>query len=71
MHVNKEFLQIVESSNKDFVWNGKKPKIKHTTLIGDYLQGGLRLPDFTSQLKARQISMVLNWIDKSLVSHSL
>ena len=70
MYVNKEFLQIIESTMKDFIWNGKKPKIKHTTLIGDYLQGGLRLPDFTLQLKAKQIGMVLNWIEKAMVLKS-
>ncbi len=41
-----------------FIWDGKRDKIKRTTLIGDYSIGGLRAPDvqslFTS-LKARWV----------------
>ena len=40
---------------KDFIWNGRKPKIKHDTLIGDYINGGLKLPDLSIALRANEI----------------
>ena len=33
---SKQFIDQINSSKKDFVWRGKRPKIKHSTLIGDY-----------------------------------
>ena len=35
-------LMQLEKIHKDFIWSGKKSKIKHTTLINDYSEGGLR-----------------------------
>ena len=54
LHVPCDFIKIVESTIQDFIWNGKKPKIKQSTLIGNYDDGGLKLPDFQSSLKANR-----------------
>ena len=35
-------IKKIERIQKYFIWNGKKPKIKHTTLINDYDEGGLK-----------------------------
>ena len=40
---------VVDAVNKlvaEFVWNGKKPKIKRDTLIGPKEKGGLDLPEY-------------------------
>jgi hypothetical protein len=58
-YISNDYIQSVESLMKDFIWNGRRPKIKHSTLIGDYLQGGLGLPDFKSQLIARNLHLLL------------
>ena len=29
-------IKKIEQIQRDFIWNGKKAKIKHTTLINDY-----------------------------------
>jgi len=60
IHVNDEFIKLVESNIKDFIWNGKKPKIKYRTLIGEYTDGGLKLPDFCSCIKANRIKLAIN-----------
>ena len=60
--VSEEFIQLVENLTKDFVWNGKKPKIKYNTLIGDYAVGGMKAPDFRSTLKANQVKMAIRLI---------
>ena len=33
--------EILDDLHKDFIWDGKRAKIKHCTLIGDYTDGGL------------------------------
>jgi len=40
-----EFASFAKSAISEFGWN-KKPKIKHTTMIGPKIKGGLDLPDF-------------------------
>jgi len=62
IYASEDFIKIVESTIKDFIWNGKKPKIKHSTLIGDYSKGGLKLPDFRSCLKANQVKWTIRLI---------
>ena len=41
-----EVSDIVNKLVVNFIWNGKKPKIKRETLIGSKDKGGLRLPDY-------------------------
>ena len=42
-------VDSMQALHKDFIWNDKKTKIKHTTLISDYTHGGLK--DITRDLK--------------------
>ena len=39
---------------KKFIWNGKKPKIKHTTLINEYQDGGLKDADIEAKIRSLQ-----------------
>ena len=39
---SKQFIGQINSLKKDFVWRGKRPKIKHSTLIRDYKEGGYK-----------------------------
>lgn len=58
-------INNITASIKSFLWNGKKAKIKYNTVIDDYLMGGLKVPDFESQLKAFQIKQFIRWKTKS------
>jgi hypothetical protein len=40
------------------VWNNKPNKIKQDTLIADYYQGGLKMLDIPSFLKAQKVMWV-------------
>ena len=40
--VPKQFIEQLNSLQKDFIWNRRRPKIKHSTLIADYLEGGYK-----------------------------
>ena len=42
-------IKKIEQIQRDFIWNGKKAKIKHTTLINDYEEGGLKDIDIESK----------------------
>ena len=36
---SKQFIEQLNSLQKDFIWNGRRPKIKHSALIADYVEG--------------------------------
>ena len=36
----KQFIDLLSSIKQDFIWNGRRPKIKHSTLVGEYAEGG-------------------------------
>jgi hypothetical protein len=44
----------------DFLWDGKPPKIKYSTIIGDHFEGGIRMVDIECRIKALQMSWVKN-----------
>ena len=48
-HLHQESLDDLHSMHKDFFWDGKEAKIKHLTLIGDYIDGGLKDVDLISE----------------------
>ena len=54
---------IIDKMNeiqKNFIWDGKTPKIKHSTLISDYEEGGLKDID----IKAKIASFHLCWLKR-------
>ena len=38
---SKFVIDQLNTLHKNFIWNNKRPKIKHSTLIADYCDGGL------------------------------
>ena len=58
------FISKAKNVITDFIWNGKKPKIKYDTLIGSYGKGGINLPDFESSIKANRVKWALNLLDE-------
>jgi hypothetical protein len=57
----KEKLKDIQDNLYHFVWDNKPDKVKRETLIGDYADGGLRMPDLVSQntsLKAMWIKRI-------------
>ena len=51
-------VQYLKKLLSDFVWQGKKPKIKFTTLIAPNEMGGIRFPDIESRVKVQRIQWV-------------
>ena len=40
--LQQNFCDTTKSLHKEFIWSGKRPKIGHSTLLGDYREGGLK-----------------------------
>jgi hypothetical protein len=62
---NENFVKRVKDEAVNFIWNGRKPKIKYNTLIGKYNDGGLKLLDFGSMIKASMVRWVSRLADKT------
>jgi hypothetical protein len=58
-------VKKIEQIQNDFIWNGKKPKIKHTTLINDYEEGGLKDIDIESKFSSLHMSWIRGLFDKN------
>ena len=58
-------VDSIQTLHKDFIWNGKTPKIKHTTLISDYTNGGLKDIDINFKLCSLKFSWITRSLDKS------
>ena len=48
----------MQALHRDFIWSSKKPKTKHSTLIGYYSDGGLKDIDLTSRLESLKFSWI-------------
>ena len=42
LHPSKQTLDQLNLIQKNFIWTGRRPKIKHSTLTGDYINGGYK-----------------------------
>ena len=59
-HLPQEILDDLQSMHKDFIWDGKRVKIKHCILIGNYIDGKLKDVDLVSKFT----SLKFIWIRK-------
>ena len=58
--ISDSFAQEIKSSHKELIWSNKKPKIKHSALIGEYAKGDLKEIDMESKL----ISIKISWVQR-------
>ena len=58
--LQQNFRDTIKSLHKEFIWSGKRPKIKHSTLIGDYREGGFN--DIAIDAKFRSLKFM--WIKR-------
>ena len=56
---SKLILDEFDVIQKEFIWNSKRSKIKHSILIADYSEGGYKSVDIKSKL----MSLKLIWIE--------
>ena len=56
------FLNLIDSIQKDFIWNKSRAKIKHCSIIADYKEGGYKDVDISSKF----LTMKISWIKRLL-----
>ena len=56
--VPKHVVNSMQALHRDFIWKSKKPKIKHSTLLGYYFDSGLKDIDLTSKLESLKFSWI-------------
>jgi len=56
-------ITTLQKIQKNFLWNGKRSKIKQDTLCNSYEKGGLQSVDITLKLKALQLSWIKRLYD--------
>ena len=59
--VPPDVISSLNDIHKKFVWEGKRPKIKHCTLINNYDKGGLKDIDIESKFKALNLSWLARY----------
>ncbi len=59
--INDTTIASIKKKILAFLWDGKPPKIKYSTIRGDHSEGGIRLVDIESRIRALQIG----WIKRS------
>ena len=57
------FLNLLDSIQKDFIWNKSRAKIKHCSIIADYKEGGYKDVDISSKFLAMKISWIKRLLD--------
>ena len=61
----KYFIKQLEELQKNFIWNGRRPKIKHSALIGDYVDGGYKDVDIKTKLSSPRTIWIRRFLDNS------
>ena len=62
---SKFIIDQLNTLHKNFIWNNKRPKIKHSTLIADYKEGGYKDVDIENKIAALKTKWVTRLIDKN------
>ena len=58
LQVPKHFIEKMNKITFNFIWDGRPPKIKKNTIIGEKKNGGLKMCDFTIMEKALKIAWI-------------
>ena len=63
---SKKFVDDLNEVQNDFIWRSRKPKIKHTSLIGDYSEGDMKDIDIKAKLECLRKQWVKRLIKKTI-----
>ena len=54
----RQSIEALNEVQQDFVWNKSRSKIKHSSLIGNYEEGGYKDVDISTKLTALKITWI-------------
>ena len=55
----RQFIEALNEVQQDFVWNESRSKIKHSSLIENYEEGGYKDVDISTKLIALKITWII------------
>ena len=61
----KQIIDQLNTIQKEFIWSNKKPKIKHSTLIANYSEGGYKDIDIKTKITALKVIWVNRLLDNN------
>ena len=61
----KFVIDQLNTLHTNFIWNNKRPKIKHSTLIADYCEGGYKDVDIEHKVAVLKIKWVTKLLDSN------
>ena len=64
-NIPSQFLDNLHVLHKEFIWDSKRPKVKHSTLIGNYEERGFKDVDLPSKLKSLKIIWITKFLDEN------
>ena len=64
-NVPPQFLDDIRVLHKEFIWDGKRPKVNHSTLIGNYEEGDFKDVDLPSKFKSLKIKWIRKFLDEN------
>ena len=65
IHPSKKFMDQLYSLQKNFIWRGRPPKSKHTSLIADYVDGGYKDVDIATKLESLKVMWIRRILDNN------
>ena len=68
LHPSKQTIDLLSLKQKDFNWRGRRPKIKHSTLIADNTNEGYKDVDIESKFESLKIIRIRCLLDGSFYS---
>ena len=68
LHPSKQTLNQLNLIQKDFIWRDRRSKIKYSTLIGDYNNGGYKGVDIEFKFESLKIIWIRCLPDSSFHS---
>jgi hypothetical protein len=63
--VPKGYIQTLKNIVYELLWKGKKDPVKRSVLSNDYLEGGLKMTNIDTYIKALQIKWILRLLENS------
>ena len=64
-YISVDVVEEISKIQADFIWRGKRPKIKHSSLISNFENGGLKNIDIENRLKALKLSWIKRLLDSN------
>ena len=59
-------IDLLNKTQKNFIWNELNPKIKISTIDNNYKNGGLKNIDIAASISSLQSSLIKRLFDKNL-----